>query len=416
MLKSFLKLFTLLFIPFFLISCNDDDDNDSSDDDVNDRDAQALIDDADIIDFLQTYTYNYESFLTDETLTDLDVEFSIAEEGQQSFYDKLENTTTDASGGLIDALRKFEVEYEYDDGDGDETITQNLYVLYIREGAGETIYETSDVFNTYRAKVILTDDEDENGGKKLPEDYFAEAEIPDYLEIYGTITGFKEAFIKFKSGTPVGDSVDPCDTFYLNEEDGSLMTNNDFGIGIVFIPSGMAYFDTEYIVNDGYDDDGDGDIDEDTEDELSYEEEDFFGYRNLVYTFSTYNTFDVDYDEDGIPSHLEDYDGDGDVDNDDTDDDDIPDFLDSDDDDDGVATLLEIYLDDADNTIDSDCDGNTYNDFDGVNFVYLNESTGEVTYDSIDNYDPEGDDIPYHLDDDKDDYEEDEEDYEEANE
>ena len=121
--------------------------------------------------------------------------------------------------------------------------------------------------------------------------------------------GWSEIFPQFKTGT------------YSSNADGSV-SYNDFGAGVMFIPSGLAYYNT-----------GSGPIP---------------AYAPLIFSFKLYEMQRLDQDLDGIPSYLED-DGDGyiyDYRNtinyasvatnlDDTDGDGVPDFLDIDDDGDG---------------------------------------------------------------------------------
>ena len=136
------------------------------------------------------------------------------------------------------------------------------------------------------------------------------------------VRGWSEGFPQFKTG-------------WLSSDSDGTIKNNGFGAGVLFIPSGLGYY------NQGTDD--------------------IPAYSPLVYGIKLYALKRYDHeinsppsgsyrDPDGIPSFLEDLDGDryiytfasGVPNPDDTDGDGIPDCYDSDDDGDGYATKGEI--------------------------------------------------------------------------
>ncbi len=159
---------------------------------------------------------------------------------------------------------------------------------------------------------------------------FEEVKYPQsFFNLYSVITGWSEIFPKFKTGTAISNS------------DGTV-SYNDFGAGVMFLPSGLAYYST-----------GSGSIP---------------SYTPLVFSFKLYAIKRSDLDADGIPDYLEDLNGDGymyslaeGVDNpDDSDKDGIPNFLDTDDDNDGYVTKFEITVNGAVTPFDMipDCGGN----------------------------------------------------------
>ena len=119
------------------------------------------------------------------------------------------------------------------------------------------------------------------------------------------------------------------------------MSYSDYGIGAIFIPSGLAYFNR-----------GSGSS--------------IPAYAPLIFKVDIF-TFeeDTDFDGDGIPSILEDIDGDGNLNNDNTDGDTefnvfLANYNDTDDDADGIPTREEIVLDEEGNFVefkDTDGDG-----------------------------------------------------------
>lgn len=190
-------------------------------------------------------------------------------------------------------------------------ITYKLYYLVLREGTGESPCNVDGVLASYRGdyleRMITT-----GTATALTATEFEEVKYPQQmLSLYTTITGWGETFPQFKTGTNTSNA------------DGTI-TYNDFGAGVMFIPSGLAYYNS-----------GSGLIP---------------AYAPLVFSFKLFEIQRLDQDGDGIPSYLEDINGDGYmrtlatgvVNPDDTDGDGIPNFLDVDDDGDNYTTKLEI--------------------------------------------------------------------------
>ena len=97
--------------------------------------------------------------------------------------------------------------------------------------------------------------------------------------------------------------------------DNGIVNYNNFGLGVMFVPSGLGYFSGSTTGST---------------------------YDNLIFKFELLQYEEVDHDSDGIPSHIEDLDDDLDVNNDDTDGDEFPNFIDTDDDNDDVSTFNEL--------------------------------------------------------------------------
>ena len=89
----------------------------------------------------------------------------------------------------------------------------------------------------------------------------------------------------------------------------------DFGAGVMFVPSGLAYYNQIRPL--------------------------IPSYSPLVFSFKLYDVKRADQDGDGILSMYEDLDGDGIFTDDDTDGDGVPNYLDADDDGDGYFTRTE---------------------------------------------------------------------------
>jgi hypothetical protein len=188
-------------------------------------------------------------------------------------------------------------------------IKYKLYYLVLREGVGESPCNVDGVLTAYRGEYLSR--KTVADVSTLTPTFFEETKYPQQmLSLFSVITGWSEIFPQFKKGT------------YSSNADGTV-SYKDFGAGVIFIPSGLGYYNS-----------GNANIP---------------AYAPLVFSFKLYEIKRLDQDEDGIPSYLEDKNGDNymrvfakGVDNpDDTDKDGIPDFGDADDDGDGYSTKLE---------------------------------------------------------------------------
>ncbi|MES2574940.1 MAG: FKBP-type peptidylprolyl isomerase [Bacteroidota bacterium] len=201
------------------------------------------------------------------------------------------------------------------------SVTYKLYYLVLREGTGDSPCNVDGVFSSYRGDYLYrTIAKDAVVGppaepavpSELRAVKFEEVIYPyQFLSLYTTVIGWSEIFPQFKTGT------------YITNPDGTV-TYNDFGAGVMFIPSGLGYYNsiTASIP----------------------------AYSPLVFSFKSYQIKRLDQDNDGIPSYLEDNNSDGymkvlkagETNPDDTDGDGVLDFLDVDDDGDKVNTKVEI--------------------------------------------------------------------------
>jgi hypothetical protein len=200
------------------------------------------------------------------------------------------------------------------------TITYKVYTLVIREGVkgtdvssgGEYPCNVDGVFAGYKGTLLDgTVFDSSNNGQIL-------------FNLDGTqhdggaavfVRGWSEGFPQFKTG-------------WVSSNPNGTIKYNDFGVGVIFIPSGLAYYNAA--------------------------QTNIPAYSPLVFSIKLYALKRYDHDADGIPSFQEDMDGDRymniffagnpnpDVNLDDTDTDGIPDFLDFDDDGDNYATRGEI--------------------------------------------------------------------------
>lgn len=201
-----------------------------------------------------------------------------------------------------------------------------LYYLVLNEGVGESPSNVDAVFTAYKGDYLQQVTKD--GVTTLTVTEFERSSNPQqFFQLNSVIRGWSEIFPLFKKGT------------YSSNTDGTISYKN-FGAGVVFIPSGLAYYNS-----------GSGSIP---------------SYSPLVFNIKLYEIQRNDQDGDGIPSYLEDLDGDGYVysftnttlyptkpttNPDDTDGDEVPDCFDVDDDGDNYTTKLERSYKDANGVV-----------------------------------------------------------------
>lgn len=294
-LKGFL-LMGLVFLLVFAGSCKKDDDNSFPVIPERDRAEQTLIDDDSLRSFLETHFYNYEEFQSPPAGFDYKVRF-----------DTIAGENSDKTPIMESPLLE-EKEVTWDDVD------YTVYILKIREGEGTQPTFADSTYVTYRGQLL-------NG------EIFDATVTPVWFDLPSVLPGFTEGVIEFRGAT--GFVINP---------DNTIAWNNDYGIGAVFMPSGLAYYSLPPITSN------------------------IPQYSPLIFGLELYGKNEADHDHDGVPSYLEDIDGDGflaDDFDDDTNGNFVPDYLDVDDDGDGDLTSEEIVINE-DGTIsypDTDGDG-----------------------------------------------------------
>ncbi len=126
-----------------------------------------------------------------------------------------------------------------------------------------------------------------------------------FLRLDLAVRGWREILPLFRAGQKTDVTGEP--TSYT-----------DFGAGVIFIPSGLGYFNVP--------------------------QAGIPSYSPLVFSFKLYDVKYTDQDQDGILSNDEDLNGDGDFTNDDTDGDGVQNLYDVDDDGDSYLTKNEIKI------------------------------------------------------------------------
>lgn len=266
------------------VSCKKDDDTVTIIP-PRDRGPEALREQDSIEKFLESHFYNYEEFQNPPVDFDYRIRFDTIPKG---------NTDLKPLIGQVDFKMVKDLV--------DDTVEYKLYYIKVREGgADEHPHFCDKVTNTY-------------DGRLMNLDLFDSSVIPVQFDLVesatssGIIRGLQQAMIEFKGakGEPI---INP---------DGTL-TFKDYGIGAVFIPSGLAYF--QYPP-------ASGGLNE---------------YEQLIFSFQLFDFEVMDHDNDGIDSYLEDLSNKGYF-VDDTDGDGVLNYLDYDDDGDGRPTEFEIEI------------------------------------------------------------------------
>jgi len=311
-MNKFKFYFILLITTVTIFSCEKDDDNNNYTPEPL-RDYQTQYN-AEIIVIEKYLNSNYID-LSDPNFADKDVIIKkITDPAAQPSLMSYLNAST------FPTLKSKNVEM-----DG---VTYKLYYLVLREGIGEKPCNVDGVFTPYTGSYLYETPATATASSEISTTEFEKVVNPSiYLSLFTTIAGWGETFPEFKTGT-----------YDFTTSGNGTITYKDFGAGVMFLPSGLAYYNN-----------GSASIP---------------AYSPLIFSFKLYQIQRLDQDGDGIPSYLEDINGDGYVRlskiingivtyPDDTDKDGIPDFYDIDDDGDNYTTRLEtqyIHPDDPNKT------------------------------------------------------------------
>ena len=269
----------LLLMLIVTVSCKKDDEGGPAPPPPRDRGVEAARAQIEIESFLATHFYNYEEFAADP----------------ENFKLKFDTIAGDNASKIPLAGQ---VSFKEVKDVIDETVTYKLYYLNVRQGGGDRPYFSDYTTNTY-------------DGRLLNLELFDSSIIPIRFNLVdtqtspGIIRGLQQAIIEFNGASEV-----------IANPDGTL-TFEDYGIGAVFIPSGLGYYQFPPA----------GDLN---------------AYDQLIFSFELFASEIADHDRDGIPSHIEDLNGNQYLLDDDTNTNGVPNYLDVDDDGDGRLTIFEI--------------------------------------------------------------------------
>lgn len=298
-------------------SCGDDDDPIGEVVPPRLMSEVAAEDDAEILAFLSTHFYNYEEFQTPPADFDYKIRFDTIAGENANKVSILESGMLDGVEFITETISVASSDFGRSDG---EDVDHKLYVLVARQGS-------EDGMPTIGDNAILRYE----GSLLDGNEFDASTNQPVRFNLSGVVRGFGNGVEYFQTG------MGP-----IENGDGTI-SYEGFGIGAIFIPSGLGYFDQNA---------PGGRIP---------------SYSPIVFKIDAFAyEEDTDFDGDGIPSILEDLDGNGNLNDDNTDGDTEPfgvflaNYNDTDDDNDGILTIDEIELDGDGNFVgflDTDGDG-----------------------------------------------------------
>ena len=306
-----------VFLVFILliISCNDDDDVTVEITPPRALAEVAAEEDVIIQEYLRTHFYNYEEF--DSIPENFDFKIVIDTiAGENS--DKIPLATSVVAETITVASSDLGIA---EDIGGDVPV--KYYTLVARQGEGVNPTVADSIFYKFE-------------GRQLNNFLFDSNESFSWIYLPNFLRGFGIGISKLNAGGEI-----------IENPDGTTSIENT-GIGMIVFPSGLGYYNSPPFGSS-----------------ISI-------YEPLIFKFEL-GLFveDTDFDNDGIPSIMEDINGDGNVDNDNTDEDAFAtgqpatNHLDSDDDNDGIETRDEIEFDEAGNLILPlpDTDGDSIPDY-----------------------------------------------------
>jgi len=199
------------------------------------------------------------------------------------------------------------------DGRVNDPVDYKLYYILLNQGGGDRPSVVDDVMTSYR-------------GWRLDNTLFDSSDSPVWFEQQAIVSGFRQIVSRLNAATSLTENGDGTVNF------------ENFGNVVVFIPSGIGYFNAAPAS--------------------------VGAYNPIVFQIKLKRVFYRDHDNDGILSKNEIYGDQTNVWLQDSDGDNIPDFLDTDDDGDRTLTKVEI-TNDAGQIIPfdliPDCNGNTAN-------------------------------------------------------
>jgi hypothetical protein len=272
--------YNILFICALIISvisCSPDDEDSIVSVPEKDRTEQQVVDNDSLLGYFNTHYYNSTevSALANPSMADVVITELLDGETLPSDVTLLMSAVETKTTTYLD------VEYEY-------------YILKINQGSGSESPRFCD-----KVRVNYS-------GSLMDGTNFDGTSIPVNFDLVSVIPGWSRVMPEFN----VANS-------YSSNSDGTI-SYDGYGIGVMFLPSGLGYFATYS-----------GSIP---------------SYSNLIFKFELLQTETMDHDFDNIPTYMEVIEVDYDLYGKDTDEDLVVDFVDGDDDGDGTSTADEVRV------------------------------------------------------------------------
>ena len=290
---SCIQSFKFILLFFFILSnlsCSPDDDEDEEP--PRDYLEQSLEDDKLLVQYLKSHYYNYKDFN------------NVFNEDKEIIIDTI-ISENDNLQSLFDLAVQTTVTLASNEG---EIIEHKLYHIIVKDGVrvNDKPSIADSVYLSYKGKLL-------NGN------VFDKKTNPVWFDTATVIRGFRYGLQYFSPGN------------FIQRENGTI-DFNQFGRGLIFMPSGLGYFNSA--------------------------QTNIPAYSPLIFSVNLHLVKQSDHDGDSILSIDEDINGDGNPLNDDTDGDGLPNMNDIDDDGDGIITLKEFDKD-GDGTPDDTNNDNT---------------------------------------------------------
>jgi len=298
---------------------------------ARDRGEEALVAQAEIEEYLETHFYNYEDFENPPADFDYRIKFDTIAGANSS------------KTPLIDHVSSKTVRDRVELGE----VTYKLYYLHVRQGGGDVAKFPDVTTMSYE-------------GRLLNNEVFDSSVIPIRFDLTGVINGLQDGVKGYRGAS----------SFTVNND--GTVTFENYGIGAVFVPSGLGYFISPPA--------GSG----------------IPLYAQMIFTFQLYQVEVGDQDNDGVISILEDINNNNIEEDDDTDENFIPNFIDGDDDGDGRPTTDETELNE--HVINIGDPDPVYGNDEVEMYRVTDEDEGTVTIHTIFLYDSNNDGIPDYLD------------------
>lgn len=325
---SIIFLFVLL-----VFTCSKDDDEATAAP-PRDRSEQQASDLDTLQNYFNTHYYNSGALTNLSTYPTVDdIKITKLEEGETL----PENTTL-----LIDAVEEKTTIYK--------DVSYKYYLLKIKEGQGDQPHFTDQVRVNYE-------------GNLMNDNIFDKSVNPVDVDLVFSIPGWNRVLPQFKTASG-----------YTTNGDGTITFEN-YGIGVMFLPSGLSYFNNAVTG--------------------------ITSYSCLVFKFELHQYQVMDHDNDFIPSYMEDDNDNLDITDDNTDGDRFSNFADSDDDGDGYKTYREItyitYTQPSRESLEAELQGLTLTSNQFITAIKMEED-GSFTAKLVTLEDTNGNGIPNYLD------------------
>ncbi|WP_116789281.1 FKBP-type peptidyl-prolyl cis-trans isomerase [Flavobacterium psychrotrophum] len=274
-MNRFLKAFGLIALITFFASCKKDDDNVAPPRDFGVQYASEQD--------------SIEKYLKNHYISNADID--------NIRFDSIKNPATQVS---IWDQTLYPLQYKMVKSTNEKnTVEYKVYYLNFRQGSGDRPTRGDNILISYRGWML--------NDTQFDYQPFPNTQLSLYTDVY--VEGWKNIIPLFNAGTytDIPDNPNPANF-------------NDYGVGVMFIPSGLAYYNS-----------GSGLIG---------------AYRPIVFSFRLYAVTYTDLDGDGILNKdeldLVNFPNVSDIEYVDTDADGTPNYRDQDDDGDGYSTRLEL--------------------------------------------------------------------------